>query len=163
VGVELAGMSAKKNIILLSEEERVALEKVSLSTRRSVREKTRARILLLSDTGRSREEGGSLSDLAIAAALKVSKATVVSVRQRACERGALGCIERQEQLQRKARKLNGEQEAQLLALACSPLPLGQAHWSLRLLRERLIELEVVEHIGLETIRSTLKKTRSSRG
>jgi hypothetical protein len=43
------------------------------------------------------------------------------------------------------------------------VPAGQAHWSLRLLRERLIELEVVEHIGLETIRSTLKKTHSSRG
>lgn len=156
-------MSAKKNIVSLSEEERAALEKVSLSTRRSVREKTRARILLLSDSCRSQEEGGSLSDLAIAALLKVSKVTVVSVRQRAAERGALGCIERQEQRRRKARKLDGEQEAKLVALACSPLPAGQAHWSLRLLRERLIELEVVEQIGLETIRSTLKKTRSSRG
>ncbi len=156
-------MSAKKNIISLSEEERGALEKVSLSTRRSLREKTRARILLLSDTSQSREEGGSLSDLAIAAALKVSKVTVVSVRQRACERGALGCLKRQEQLRRKVRKLDGEQEATLVALACSALPAGQARWSLRLLRERLIELEVVEHIGLETIRSTLKKTRSSPG
>lgn len=156
-------MSAKKNIVSLSEEERAALEKVSLSTRRSVREKTRARILLLSDSCRSQEEGGSLSDLAIAALLKVSKVTVVSVRQRAAERGTLGCIERQEQRRRKARKLDGEQEAKLVALACSPLPAGQARWSLRLLRERLIELEVVEQIGLETIRSTLKKTRSSRG
>lgn len=156
-------MSAKKNIVSLSEEERAALEKVSLSTRRSVREKTRARILLLSDTCRSREEGGSLSDSAIAAHLKVSKVTVVSVRQRACERGVLASIERQEQLQRKARKMDDEQEAKLVAIACSALPAGQARWSLRLLRERLIELEVVEHIGLETIRSTLKKTRSSPG
>ena len=75
-------MSAKKNIISLSEEERVALEKVSLSTRRSLREKTRARILLLSDTSQSREEGGSLSDSAIANALKVSK-----VRWSACGSG----------------------------------------------------------------------------
>ena len=156
-------MSAKKNIISLSEKERVALEKVSLSPRRSVREKTRARILLLSDTCRSREEGGSLPDSSIAAALKVSQVTVVSVRQRACERGVVACLKRQEQLRRKARKLDGEQEAKLVALACSAVPPGQARWSLRLLRERLLELEVVEHIGLETIRSTLKKTRSSPG
>lgn len=72
-------MSAKKNIVSLSEEERAALEKISLSPRRSVREKTRARILLLGDTGQSREEGRPLSDLAIAAALKVSKITVVGL------------------------------------------------------------------------------------
>ena len=75
----------------------------------------------------------------------------------------LESIRRSAQQQRKARKLDGRHEAQLVALACSVVPTGRSHWSLVLLRERLIEMQVVEHIGLETIRTTLKKTRSSRG
>ena len=156
-------MPAKKHIVTLSEEERVALEKVSKSNRHSVREKTRARILLGSDTSHSREEGGSLRDAEIAAQLKVSLLTVSNVRKRAHQRGVLECIQRQEQTRRKARKLDGEQEAKLLAVACSAPPDGEARWSLRLLREKMIEMEVIEQIGLETIRSTLKKTSSSRG
>jgi transposase len=72
-------------------------------------------------------------------------------------------VTRQQQRHRKARKLDGTQEAHLVAVACSTPPEGASTWTLRLLRERLLELEVVEHIGLETIRTTLKKTRSSRG
>ncbi len=67
-------------------------------------------------------------------------------------------MQHKEQEKRKARALDGEQEAHLVALTCSALPDGEARWSLRLLRERLIEMEIVEHIGLETIRTTLKKT-----
>ena len=85
------------------------------------------------------------------------------MRRRATERGALGSIERGEQKKRKARKLDGRQEAQLVALTCSTPPAGRSRWSLVLLREKMIELEIVEQIGLETIRSTLKKTRSNRG
>jgi len=85
------------------------------------------------------------------------------LRRRACERGVLEVIPHQAQSKRKARKLNGRQEAQLVAVTCSAPPPGAARWSLSLLRERLIEMEIVEHIGLETIRTTLKKTRSSRG
>ena len=157
------GMPAKKHLVKLSSGERAQLEKVSQSNRRSVREKTRARILLWSDMGLSREEGGSLRDSEIAAQLKVSPLTVSKVRQRAQERGALASVKRQEQHRRKARKLDGSQEAQLIAIACSARPDGAARWSLRLIRERLIEMEIVETIGLETIRTTLKKTHSSRG
>lgn len=156
-------MPAKKHLVKLSSEARAELEKVSQSNRRSVREKTRARILLWSDMGLSRDEGGSLRDSEIAAQLKVSPLTVSKVRQRAQERGALASVKRQEQHRRKARKLDGAQEAQLIAIACSARPEGVARWSLRLIRERLIEMEVVETIGLETIRTTLKKTNSSRG
>lgn len=156
-------MPAKKYVIALRAAERASLDKASASNRHSVREKTRARILLRSDSHTPREAGGSGTDDLIAAQLKVSALTVANVRQRACERGALESVTRQEQRHRKARKLDGTQEAHLVAVACSTPPEGASTWTLRLLRERLLELEVVEHIGLETIRTTLKKTRSSRG
>jgi hypothetical protein len=156
-------MSRKKHLINLSSEERSGLEKISRSNRASIREKTRARILLLSDVSHLREQGGSRGDAEIASRLGCSPLTVYNVRQRACERGALPSIRRGEQIKRKARKLNGRQEAQLVALTCWAPPQGRARWSLVLLRDKMIEMQVVEHIGLETIRTTLKKTRSSHG
>jgi len=80
------------------------------------------------------------------------------VRQRASERGALDSVVRAAQTKRKARALDGAGEAHLVALTCSAPPEGFARWTLRLLRARLIEMEVVESIGQETIRQTLKKT-----
>lgn len=156
-------MPTKQHIIALSAEERATLEQVACSTRRSVLEKRRARILLESDTNVPRKEGGSQSDLSLAARHKVNPLTVSYVRRRAHERGALASVVRAEQQRRKERKLDGSQEAQLVAVTCSAPPDGCARWSLRLIRERLIELEVVEDIAMETIRQTLKKTPSSRG
>jgi len=75
----------------------------------------------------------------------------------------LECLVRAHQENRKAPKLDGVGEAHLIATACGGAPEGYARWTLRLLRERLIELEVVEQIGLETIRTTLKKTGLSLG
>jgi len=150
-------MPTKQHIIQLSAPERQALEKASHNHRLSVLEKTRARILLSSDTTCPYAEGGSRTDLEVAAHLKVSPYTVSNVRRRAHERGALECLTRAAQHHRKARRLDGAGEAQLIAIACSTPPEGAARWSLRLVRERLIELEVVENIGLETIRTTLKK------
>jgi len=156
-------MPRKKHLVKLSPEERVALQKVARSNRASVREKIRARVLLLADLSCSREQGGSRRDSEIAHELGCSPLTVSNVRARAAQRGAVESIRREVQQQRKARKLDGRQEAQLVAVACSAPPAGAARWSLRLLRERLIEMELVEQIGLETIRTTLKKTHSSRG
>lgn len=156
-------MPRKKHLVHLSPEERGELKKVSRSNRASVREKTRTRILLLSDGNCSREQGGSRTDAEIAKSLRCSPVTVSNVRSRAAQRGALASLRRAEQPKRKARKLDGHQEAQLVALTCSAAPEGHSRWSLVLLREKLIEMEVVEHIGLETIRQTLQKTASSRG
>jgi transposase len=156
-------MSRKQHLINLSSEQRSRLEKMSCSNRVSIREKTRARILLLADGSCAREQGASRTDAEIVEQLGCSLLTVYNVRRRAVERGALESITRGVQHKRKARKLDGRQEAQLVALTCSTPPEGRSRWSLVLLRERLIEMEVVEHIGLETIRSTLKKMRSSRG
>jgi transposase len=161
-------MSRKQHLIHLSPQERSALEKISRSNRASIREKTRARILLLSDlllsdVSQTREQSASRTDAQIVEQLGCSSLTVYNVRRRAVERGALESIQRGQQKQRKARKLDGRQEAQLVALTCSSPPEGRSRWSLRLLRERLIEMEVVEQIGLETLRSTLKKINSSPG
>ena len=156
-------MSRKQHLINLSLEERSGLEKVAHSNRASIREKSRARILLLSDVSHAREQGASQTDAEIVKQVGCSSLTVYNVRRRAIERGILESIRRGEQKQRKARKLDGRGEAQLVAVTCSAPPQGRARWSLVLLRERLIEMQVVEHIGLETIRQTLKKTRSSRG
>ena len=156
-------MSNKKNCVRLSEQERAGLHKVSRSNRASIREKMRARALLLCDENCLREEGGSRTDGEIAKHLGYTPLTVSKLRERAAVRGALESIKRQEQKKRKARKLDGRQEARLVAVTCSAPPEGRARWSLVLLRDRLIEMQVVEHIGLETIRQTLKKTSSSRG
>jgi hypothetical protein len=161
-------MPAKKYIVQLSPEEREQLQKASESNRRSVREKTRARILLLADTAvantpDSRQEGAGLKDSEIAKRLRCAPLTVSQMRKKAVERGAVAAIAHKEQEKRKARKLDGEQEAKLIAVTCSAPPDGQKRWSLRLLRDRLIEMEVVEDIGTETIRTTLKKMHSSRG
>ena len=173
-------MPRKLNVVQLSEDERLSLQKVSRSNRASVREKTRARVLLSSDFYCPREQGGSRRDGEIADELGCTPLTVSNIRKRACQRGVLESLRRGEQAKRRVRKLDGRQEAQLqeaqlqeaqlVAVTCSAPPegrsqgrsQGRSRWSLRLLRERLIEMEVVEHIGLETIRTTLKKTRSSR-
>ena len=156
-------MSSKQYLINLNSEERSALEKISLSNRSSIREKTRARILLLADVSHTREQGASHTDAEIVEKLGCSSLTVYNVRRRAVERGAVQSITRGTQHKRKARKLDGRQEAQLVALTCAAPPEGHSRWSLRLLRQRLIEMEVVEQIGLETLRSTLKKINSSPG
>lgn len=156
-------MPAKVRHICLSPEERAALEKLSGSNRCSEREKKRARMLLLCDSNVSREAGGNRTDDEVAFHLKCSPNTVYLLRQRALERGTLAVVQRAEQTSRKARKLDGIQEAHLVTIVCSTPPAGAARWSLRLIRDRLIELEVVEGIGLETIRTTLKKISSNRG
>ena len=156
-------MPKKQHRITLSCEERDRLEKISRSNHASIREKTRARILCLADENLPPEQGGSRTDAQIVEQLGCSALTVYNVRLRAGERGAVESVRRGVQKNRKARKLDGRGEATLVAVTCSAPPTGQARWSLRLLRERLIEMEVVEHIGLETIRTTLKKTNSSRG
>ena len=156
-------MPAKQHIITLSSGNRESLEKASANHRYSVLEKKRARMLLMSDTNSPRTEGGSLTDQEIASCLKVHPVTVSNVRRHACERGFLECLKRAHQPKRKERKLDGAQEAQLVAITCSAPPEGASRWTLRLIRNRLIELEVVEQIGLETIRTTLKKTNLNLG
>lgn len=145
--------------INLQAEERVELEKVARANRRSLREKTRARILLLSDT--SREEGAWKVE-AICEKLRVSPPTVVRVKKDFLERG-VGSVLRKEQIRRKARVLDGEAEAFLIATVCSEAPQGRKRWTLELLQDRVIAAGYVDEVAKETIRQTLKKTNSSLG
>jgi len=183
-------MSAKKYHVSLTEAERTELVRLSKSQRHSERERKRARILLLADEA---QEGGADKDADIAQQVKVAPLTVNRVRQRFAERGlhkslahkslahkslahkslahkslahkslAHKSLAHKEQETRKPRVLDGEAEACLVALTCGTPPEGQARWSLRLLKDALIEQQIVDAIGKETVRQTLKKTRLNRG
>ena len=119
-----------------------------------------ARVLLKADQAAG---GPAWPDARIADALDVSLATVHRVRQAFVEEGLEAALHRKRPTGRQYRKLDGAQEAQLVALACSPPPDGRACWTLKLLADRLVELEVVDAISPECVRVTLKKTTSSRG
>ena len=116
-----------------------------------------------SAAGRYQRQGRQPQSAQIAGQLRCTSLTVSTVRQRATQRGALPSVKHKEQERRKARALDGEQEAHLVALTCSAAPQGRKRWTLQLLKDRLIQMEVVENIGMETIRRTLKKTNSNRG
>ena len=153
-------MSAKKYHVSLTEAERAELTRLSKSQRHSERERKRARILLLADEA---QEGGAAKDAAIAEQIKVAPLTVNRVRQRFAARGLHKSLAHKEQQTRKPRVLDGEAEAFLIATTCSAPPEGQKRWSLRLLKNALIEQRIVDAIGQETVRQTLKKMNSSRG
>ncbi len=121
---------------------------------------TRARILLKANHG---EGGPGWSDAAIAGALDVNPRTVLRVRRQVAIDGLAATLARQRPDRVYARALDGEQEARLIAVACSATPDGADQWSLRLLADELVRLEVVEAVSHETVRQTLKKTHSSPG
>ena len=96
-------------------------------------------------------------------AVEVNPATVARIRQRYVTAGLEAALHRKPPAREYHRRLDGQQEAHLVALACSPPPEGRKRWTLRLLADRLVELEVVESVSYETVRQTLKQTGSSRG
>jgi transposase len=120
----------------------------------------RARILLHADTGVS---GPRLTDREIAAAVAVEPRTVGRVRAQFAAEGLAATLRRHARGDRRPRKLDGADEARLVAIACTTPPGGQKRWTLRMLAKRLVELEIVAGISPETVRQTLKKTTSNRG
>ena len=100
---------------------------------------------------------GSLKDEDIARVLQIGRATVERVRRRCVEEGLERALGRKEQLNRRQKRLDGQGEAHLIALACGELPESRASWTLKLLADRLVECEIVESISPETVRQTLKK------
>ena len=107
--------------------------------------------------------GPAWTDARIAEALEVSVATVERVRRRWVDGGLDAALHRRPPRRQYRRKLDGAQEAHLIALACSAPPPGRQRWTLRLLADRLVELQVVGGVAPETVRQALKKTSSSRG
>lgn len=120
----------------------------------------RARILLHADTGLT---GRHLTDIDVAAAVGVTSRTVARVRSQMVTDGLTAALGRRTRSDRRPRKLAGETEARLVALACTEPPAGHARWTLRLLTARLVELELVDGVSPETVRQALKKTSSSHG
>ena len=149
-----------KYIVRLEAEERQQLLDVVAKGKRAASVLTRARILLKADAG---PEGPDWSDEAIVEALDASLSTVHRVRQAFVEEGLEAALYRKKPTDRQYRKLDGDQEARLVVLACSAPPAGRARWTLQLLADRLVVLKVVDSISGECVRTTLKKTTSSRG
>jgi len=148
-----------KYVVRLTEKERDELQGIVRRGKVAAAKRTRAQVLLKADAGL---EGSGPVDEQVAEALGVSTRSVNRVRKAYVEEG-LSAIERQPRREQPRRKLDGAAEAHLVAVACSPPPAGQARWTLRLLSDKLVELQVVESISRECVRQTLKKTRSSRG
>ena len=153
-------MPAKKYRVQLSGEEQEELKGLVSRGRAAAYKQTHARILLLSD---ERQEYGAMKDEEIARVLKVGIATVGRVRQRCVEEGLEKALGRKEQLRRRQKKLDGQGEAHLVAMACSQPPEGRVSWTLQLLADGLVRREIVASISPETVRQTLKKTNSSLG
>jgi transposase len=142
--------------VALSDVQRAELRGLVGSGTAPARMLTRARILLKADHG---DGGPGWSDAAIAGALDVNPSTVLRVRRQFVTEGLAATLERKRPDRVYERALDGEQEARLIAVACSETPDGADHWSLRLLAAELVRLEVVPTISHETVRQTLKKTR----
>ncbi len=165
------GFGVKTHRVRLTADERQALEALVTKGRAAARKLTRARILLKADEGPPGSEDGSAgrvgprwTDEAIAAALDVSSGTVERVRKRAVFEGPLAAVEHRRPKTPLRRKLDGRAEAHLIALACGvhgPPGGGREGWTLRLLADRMVELEYVDALSYETVRRTLKKTSSS--
>jgi transposase len=150
----------KLHCVVLEGEQRAALERVVAVGTSHARSVTHARILLKADQGPS---GPAWTDEDIARALDVSRSTVERVRHRFANQGHAAALRAYRPYLRPPGKLDGAAEAKVVMLACSPPPPGRARWTLRLLARQLVELEVVESVSYETVRTTLKKTRSSHG
>src|SRR5262245_1259262 len=147
-----------KFVVRLTAEQREELQRLATTGARSAALITRARILLHADAG-----ADALPDDQIASALHTSLATIARVRKKFVQQGLDKAIQRRPPTGRQYRKLDGAAEARLAAVACTPPPEGQACWTMKLLADKLVELEVVQSIDPTTVWRTLKKTRSSRG
>ena len=150
----------QKYFVRLSSEERQYLAKLVSSGNAPARKTRRARILLKSDCS---EGGPNWSYEAICDALDVNAMTVANVRKAFAEGGLEKALNRKKPEREYEHALDGNAEAHLIALACGAAPDGYERWSLRLLRDRFVKLEIVSTVSHETIRNTLKKRRLSLG
>jgi transposase len=153
-------MPTKRYLVTLTADERGQLAALVRAGKRSARAITRARILLQADQA---DGGPAWEDARIAEALGCGHRTVERVRERFVTAGLDAALHHKPQ-ERPSRPpvLDGAAEAKLIALACATAPDGQRAWTLRLLADRLVELDVVPSVSRETVRRVLKKTRSSR-
>ena len=146
----------KRYIVKLDKEERKQLTESVKKEKVAAKKRTHAQVLLLADCGRN---GPAWKDEAIAEACRVTARTVENLRKRLVLEGLDAALNRKRQLRLSRQKiLDGEKEAKVIALCCGAKPSGHARWTLRLLAERAVELDIVESISHETVRQCLKKT-----
>jgi hypothetical protein len=150
----------KRYVVRLTDAEREYLKDLVGSGTAAARKLLHARVLLKADAG---PHGPGLVDDAIAEAVEVSQPTVFRIRRQYVGGGLEAALHRRPPTREYQRKLDGAQEAHLVALACGTPPEGHARWSLRLLADKLVELEVADDVSYQTVRRVLKKTNSSRG
>ncbi len=153
-------MPAKNYIVELRSEERKWLKRLINTGKVAAYKQRHARILLLSDEG---SEGPKMIDDEVAQAVSGGRATVERVRKRLVTQGLETALERQKNNGTFRRLLDGEAEAHLIALACSQPPEGRNRWTLRVLAEKMVTLEFVQHCSKDTVHRTLKKTNLSLG
>lgn len=153
-------MPAKRYKVTLTDEERQGLSAMVRKGKGVARRLTRARILLMADENQA---DAAWKDAEIAKALGVHVRTVERTREKCVAMGLEAALNHTRPQRRRGKVLDGAGEARLVQLACTQAPDGHAHWSLQMLADKLIELEVVERISRETVRTTLKKTNLSPG
>ena len=153
-------IAVKKYVVKLSSEERERLETLVRSGKHPARKLTRARILLKADAS---DAGEAWSDSRIAVALDTALSTIAQVRQQLVEEGVDSVLTpKRSPASARKRIFDGAAEAKLTALACSEPPKGRARWTLRLLEDKVVELNIVARVSDNTIGRTLKKTFSNR-
>lgn len=153
-------MPAKIYRVTLTDEERAELSAIVNRGKGIVRRITRSRILLLADENR---DDGSWKDADIAQALGVSQRTVERIREKCVMSGIEAALNHTRSQKKKEKILDGAAEARLVQLACSEAPDGHDTWTMQMLADKLIELEIVETVSRETIRTRLKKMNLSLG
>ena len=156
----LLKMPAKKYIVSLTKNERQILQELTQKGKAAARKINHARILLKADKN---QDCGGWNDREISQALDLSNRTIERVRQRFVEEGLELALNPRPKNLSKLRKIDGETEAHLIAMACSVAPTGYHRWTLRLLAEQMVILEYVESISHESVRQVLKKTKSNLG
>jgi transposase len=146
----------KRYVVKLDKGEQKELSELVKKENVAAKKRTHAQVLLLADCT---PQGPGWTDEAIAEACQVTVRTVENIRKRLVLEGVEAALNRKPQVRLSRQKiLDGEKEAKLIALCCSAKPAGHARWTLRLLAERTVELDIVESISHETVRQCLKKT-----
>ncbi len=144
----------KRYIVKLTSDERQRLEGLINRGREAAYRRRHAQVLLLVDEG---EDGPGYIDREAAEQAGFARRTVEQIRERCVTEGLTAALERKPHCRSRPRKLDGDGEARLVSLACSEAPQGYARWTLHMLADKLVELEVVESISHEAVRQVLKK------
>lgn len=146
----------KRYVVKLDKDERKELSQMVKQEKIAAKKRTHAQVLLLADCGK---RGPAWKDAAIAEACQVTVQTVENIRKRLVLEGLAAALNRKKQVRPSRQKiLDGEREAKVVATCCGSAPSGRARWTLRLLSERIVELNIVEAVSHETVRRCLKKT-----